>query len=173
MLSNGLVLIVFLSGKHTAISEHFQHLLNPFKQHNEKERNNKCTGFMTLRISSSQTCKCQSLKRAGVKATLHQPANGGTSLCANLLRAIAGSGYQPAMRGARPCCKCSRSPCHSYIFKAAPSPPPPPHPHYRGQCRSIWVALASVHSVPSALRGWMQEHMKCTSQPAAEFLSTL
>ena len=64
---------------------------------------------MTLRISSSQTCKCQSLKRAGVKATLHQPANGGASPCANVLKAITGSGYQPAMRGALPCCKCSRN----------------------------------------------------------------
>ena len=54
---------------------------------------------MTLRISSSQTCKCQSLKRAGVKATLHQPASGGASPCANVLRATTGSGYQPAMRG--------------------------------------------------------------------------
>ena len=53
------------------------------------------------------------------------------------LWAIIGSGYQPAMRAAFPCSRCSRDPCHSYIFKAAPSPPPPPHPHYRGQCRSI------------------------------------
>ena len=100
MLSNGLVLIIFLSGKHTPTSEHISTTVEAKQQHNEKERNNKCTCFMILRISSSQTCKCQSLKRAGVKATLHQPANGGTSLCANLLRAIAGSGYQPAMRGA-------------------------------------------------------------------------
>ena len=137
MLSNGLVLIVFLSGKHTATSEHISTSVEAKQQHNQKERNNKCTGFMTLRISSSQTCKCQSLKRASVKATLHQPANGGASPCANVLRAITGSGYQPTMRGALPCCKCSRNPCHSYIFKAAPSPPPPPHPHYRGQCKSI------------------------------------
>ena len=83
MLSNELVLIVFLSGKHTATSEHITTSVEAKQQHNEKERNNKCICFMTLRISSSQTCKCQSLKRAGVKATLHQPANGGTSLCAN------------------------------------------------------------------------------------------
>ena len=58
-------------------------------------------------------------------------------LCAII---VIGSGYQPAMRAALPCSRCSRDPCHSYIFKAAPSPPPPPpppHPHYRGQCKSI------------------------------------
>mgnify|MGYP003330846572 CR=1 FL=1 len=86
MLSNGLVLIVFLSGKHTATSEHISTSVEAKQQHNEKERNNKCTCFMTLRISSSQTCKCQSLKRAGVKATLHQSANGGTSLCAKCIK---------------------------------------------------------------------------------------
>ena len=137
MLLNELEMIIFLSGKHTPTSEHISTNNKATQQHNEKERNNTCTGFMTLRISSSQTCKCQSLKRAGVKATLHQPTNGGASPCANVLRAITGSFYQPAMRGAVLCCKCSRNPCHSYIFKAAPSPPPPPHPHYRGQCRSI------------------------------------
>ena len=134
MLSNGLDTIVFLSGKHTPSSEHISTSVEAKQQHNEKERNNKCTCFMTLRISSSQTCKCQSLKRAGVKATLHQPATGGASPCANVLRAITGSGYQPAMRGALPCCKCSRNPCHSYIFKAAPPPHHPPHPHYRARC---------------------------------------
>ena len=162
MLSNGLVLIVLLSGKHTATSKHISTSVEAKQQHNEKERNNKCTCFITLRISSSQTCKCQSLKRAGVKATLHQPTNGGASPCANVLRAITGSCYQPAMRAAFSCCRChgtlwaiigsgcqpamraafscsrcSRDPCHRYIFKAAPSPPPPPHPHYLGQCRSM------------------------------------
>ena len=149
MLSNGLVLIVFLSGKHTATSKHISTSVEAKQQHNEKERNNKCTCFITLRISSSQTCKCQSLKRAGVKATLHQHCTSQPTekplLVQNVLRAITGSGYQPAMRGAAPCCKCSRNPCHSYIFKAAPSPPPPPHPHYLGQwCISYAPALTPV-----------------------------
>ena len=88
-----------MSGKHTSTFKHISTFVEAKQQHNEKDRNNKCTCFMTLHISSSQTCVFQSLKRAGVKATLHQPANGGTSPCANVLRATTGSGYQPAMRG--------------------------------------------------------------------------
>ena len=82
MVSNGLVFINFVSGKHTATFKHISTSVEAKQQHNEKDRNNNCTSFMTLHILSSQTCVFQSLKRAGVKATLHQPSNGRTSPCA-------------------------------------------------------------------------------------------
>ena len=143
MLSNGLVFIVFLSGKHTATSDHISTSVEAKEQHNEKERNNKCTGFMSLRISSSQTCKCQSLKRAGVKATLHQSANGGTSPCAKCIKSHHWF-WLPASY--------ARSPSLLQMFTE-----PMPQLYFQS-------GAFSSSSSSSSLPGSMQEHVRFTSQ---------
>ena len=168
MLSNGLVLIVFLSGKYTTTSKHISTSVEAKQQHNEKERNNKCTCFMTLRISSSQTCKCQSLKRAGVKATLHQPANGRTSPCAKCIKSHHWF-WLPASYASSPSLlQMSRDPVGHHWFwlpaSYASSFPllqmftgPMPQLHFQS-------GAFSSSSSSSSLPGSMQEHMRCTSQ---------
>ena len=46
--------VIFLSGKHTPTSEHISTNNKATQQHNQKERNNKCTRLISLCISSSQ-----------------------------------------------------------------------------------------------------------------------
>ena len=96
-----------------------------------------CFVFSNVQVSKSQTCRCQSHI-----APASQRRN--FSLCKCIksqhwfwLPASYCSGYQPAMRGALPCCKCSRNhvtgPCGPSLVLATSQP-----------CEQLFLAL-DVH----------------------------